>query len=664
MQKIVDFSIAENLEKEWLDTNGLGGWANSTICGKNTRRYHGLLVAAVKPPTDRSMLVSKLDETIICGGQRFELGCNDYGDVIHPSGYNFIKSFTKHIYPQWIYQAGEVQLRKSIIMVHDENTTILKYELLKAPQKIELEFLPLLAGRGYHEEMHANEYVNPYGTFDAGQYAIRLYQNTPEIHMQLSGTDFHPKPAWYYHFNYLMERYRGLDYTEDLFSPGYFRIEAQEGQAFYIILSSEAHWHKNPILLFENEVERRQAMIHTERNEYTRQLVLAADQFIVKRNDTLKTIIAGYNWFTDWGRDTMIALPGLCLTTGRYEDAKKILKAFANHVSLGMLPNRFPDKDEEPEYNNVDGTLWFFLAIYEYLRHTKDRPFVLQELLPALREIIDWHYRGTRYNIRVEADGLLFSGEQGYQLTWMDARIGNWVITPRMGKPVEIQALWYNALMIFRELLELNGQRQDAELVAGQASKAKRAFNEKFWYENGGYLYDVIGENEKPDPSLRPNQLLAVSLPFSLIEGRKAKSIVAVVEEKLYTPKGLRSLSPDDKSYVPHYGGDALQRDSSYHQGTAWSWLLGPYIDAIFKSNGSSTSLTKATSVIENFLPHLSEAGIGTVSEIFDAAYPYTPRGCIAQAWGVGELLRVIKRYRIDDVMIAGKLNPGAVVTP
>jgi predicted glycogen debranching enzyme len=373
----------------------------------------------------------------------------------------------------------------------------------------------------------------------------------------------------------------------------------------------------------------------------------------VKRDEDLKTIIAGYPWFTDWGRDTMISLPGLCLSTGRFGDAKKILSAFAKHVSMGMLPNRFNDYNELPEYNTVDGTLWFFIAIHKYLVATADQDFIKIELLPVLKEIIDWHFEGTRYNIHVEDDGLLFAGETGSQLTWMDAKVDDWVATPRIGKPVEIQALWYNALRIFANLLRLNKQEADAQLVDFSAEKAKLSFNSMFWYGQGKYLYDLIDADNIPDASLRPNQLFAISLPFPLIEEEeKVSSILAIVEEKLYTPIGLRSLSPDHPSYKGKYQGDRYSRDAAYHQGTVWSWLLGAYADVIYKNEESQGNLR---TILENLRYHLNEACIGNVSEIFDGDAPHYPRGCIAQAWGVAEILRIINDYDLIE------MTPGAI---
>ena len=381
-------------------------------------------------------------------------------------------------------------------------------------------------------------------------------------------------------------------------------------------------------------------------------LTLAADQFIVQRIFTSlpgqmkegATVIAGYHWFTDWSRDTMISLAGLALSTGRYEDAKKILAAFAGSVSMGMLPNRFMDNGGAPEYNNADGTLWYFIAVYKYLNASNDKSFVLNEILPVLKDIINWHYKGTRFNIHVTEDELLYAGEAGQQLTWMDAKVNNWVVTPRMGKPVEIQALWYNALRIFAELQQLNGQHEAAAIVAANAEKSRQSFNRQFWYAAGNYLYDTIDELGNANSQLRPNQLLAISLPFALVEGERAAAVLEIVTAALYTPVGLKSLSANDTQYTPGYAGDQWHRDAAYHQGTVWSWLLGPYVDVLIRVKGETGRL-ESIEIIKNFTAHLNEACIGSVSEIFDAAAPHHPRGCIAQAWGVAEVLRVIKDY-------------------
>jgi predicted glycogen debranching enzyme len=658
--QLQNFNQASGLE--YLETNGLGGWSGSSITGAHTRRYHGLFVAAINPPTDRIVLLSKLDETIIAGDNRFELSCNVYdGDVIHPDGKRYLESFTKDFFPEWIYNAGGVQLKKTICMIHGENTVIIKYEVLKADSSFILELLPLMAARGYHELGHTSPRMHWDVDFNNG-----IFHNQPDgvnnVYISVPGSTYQQTPRWFNNFKYNVEQYRGLDYTEDLFNHGIFSVQLNEGDELHSIISTENSEGRNAKDLFKKELKRRNALLKDQPEDETlQQLILAADQFIVKRSEDLKTVIAGYHWFTDWGRDTMISLPGLTLSTGRFDDAKKILSAFAQSVSMGMLPNRFQEK-EPPEYNNVDGTLWYFIALYKYLQASGDKKFVLNEILPVLKEIIEWHFKGTRYNIHVDDDGLLYSGEVGQQLTWMDARIGTWVVTPRMGKPVEIQALWYNVLKIFAKLLRLNKQKKDAEAVEGSATKAKQSFDKLFWFDGGNYLYDVIDETGRPDSTLRPNQLFAISLPFALIEGEKAEAVLKIVEEKLYTPVGLRSLPADDVHYIPHYGGDQWHRDSSYHEGTVWSWLLGAYVDAIMKLNAKSGKL-KAKKIIDDFKYHLNEACIGQVSEIFDAEAPHHPRGCVTQAWGVAELLRVMKEYELYETQKPQGKKQKTVVT-
>ncbi|HEY6978479.1 MAG TPA: amylo-alpha-1,6-glucosidase [Chitinophagaceae bacterium] len=644
----------EATQHEWLETNGLGGWAGSSVIGCNTRRYHGLLIAATVPPAERMNLVSKLDETIIINNERFELSTNNYGDIVSPKGYQYISSFRKKFFPEWVYEMSGLQLNKTIAMVHGENTTLIIYTVEKAAQPFILELLPLISARGYHSLQHAYNNIFWDVQFENDIFKNQPYYGAPNIYISIPGAYYKHDPRWFYRFNYDVEKYRGLDFEEDLFNHGTFTAELKEGDSLGIIISTENPENKNAVDLLEKERLRRQTLLNSHAgNETMQQLILAADQFIVKRDGNLKTVIAGYHWFTDWGRDTMISLPGLCLSTGRYADAKKIIAAFAKSVSMGMLPNRFRDNGEEPEYNNVDGTLWYFIAVYKYLKATNDKDFVIKEILPVLKEIIDWHFKGTRYNIHANEDGLLYAGEVGQQLTWMDARIGTWVVTPRMGKPVEIQALWYNVLKMFAELLEMNDQKSDAELVNISAGKAKKSFTEKFWYGEGEYLYDVIDESGNPDVTLRPNQLFAISLPFALIGGERAKAVLKIVTEQLYTPVGLKSLPKSDVHYVAVYGGDAFHRDSGYHQGTVWSWLLGPYVDAIMSEPGfvgldGLSGKEKAKKIIENFQYHLNEGCIGSVSEIFDADEPHHPRGCVAQAWGVAEILRVIKDYELQ----------------
>ena len=695
----------EATRHEWLETNGLGGWASSSIIGCNTRRYHGLLVAAIVPPADRMALVSRLDETIVTPLGRHELGVNNYGGVIHPHGNAYQTSFTKDLFPEFTYDVAGIKLKKTIAMVHGENTTLVVYDIIEADQPFILELLPLFSVRGYHSLMRSNDAVQREVNFSGGVFKAKLYDNTPDIFIKIPGSDYDHHPNWYFHFNYDIEKYRGLDFVEDLFSSGNFSVSLREGNSLGIIISTDDPSDKNALELLRKEEERRKELLKDHEDDETlRQLLLAADQFIVEREapssspnggetnvpsslnensdyksnsskiedrgrvashvgegreEALKTIIAGYHWFTDWGRDTMISLPGLCLSTGRYTDAKKILAAFAKTVSQGMLPNRFQDNGEPPEYNNVDGTLWYFIAIYKYLQATGDKEFVMHELLPVLKEIIQYHFKGTRYNIHVAEDGLLYSGEEGVQLTWMDSKIGDWVVTPRTGKAVEINALWYNTLLIYAYFLELSGSNDDTAQIRNEAHRMKKNFNDQFWNNEKGYLYDVINGDNKDD-SLRPNQLFAISLPFALLANDKAASVVKVVTEKLYTPVGLRSLSPDDPSYTSCYDGDSFKRDSCYHQGTVWSWLLGAYVDALMKI-GTDKRLVK--NVIGNFVYHLNEGCLGSVSEIFDADVPHSPKGCAAQAWSVGEILRVIKDYNlVGGAEIKSELRPNELV--
>jgi predicted glycogen debranching enzyme len=649
-------NFSDSSQLEWLETNGLGGWSGSSLSGCNTRRYHGLLMAAIKPPSERMLLVSKLDETILQDGNQYELATNDYGDMVSPGGFQFLTSFKKDFFPEWIYEAAGIRLRKTITMVYGENTTLIRYEVLHSDRPFTFQLLPLIAARPYHSLQHAYNNIFWNVDFDNGLFHNQPFETAPDIYIQVPGATYQAVNKWYYKFNYLQERYRGLDCQEDLFNHGFFRVNLKDGDALNIMISTENPRGKNPDTLFEAEKNRKLSLLKGIPGDLLRQLVLAADQFIVKREVpgesvsdqpvALKTVIAGYHWFTDWGRDTMISLPGLCLQTGRFEDAKKIIAVFAKSVSQGMLPNRFQDNNEPPEYNNADGTLWYFNAVYNYLRATNDRRFILNEILPVLKDIIEWHFKGTRYHIHVDSDGLLFAGEPGQQLTWMDARVGNWVVTPRMGKPVEIEALWYNALKIFETLLALNGESDSVGNMLKKSEQAKKSFEEKFWHDEGNYLFDTLDETGRPDASLRPNQIFALSLPFHLIEGEKARAVMEIVRAKLYTPVGLRSISPDDPNYKGHYGGDASTRDSSYHQGTVWSWLLGPYVEAGMKTGGDAFR-EEAAAIIEHFSYHLNEGCIGSVSEIFDGDAPHHPRGCVAQAWGVAEMLRVIKTYSL-----------------
>ena len=628
---------------EWLETDGLGGWASSTIAGAHTRRYHGLLVAATQPPVGRMVLLSLLDETVTVGDASFDLACNRFPGAVHPHGLKHLESFRKGVFPVWEYAFADVRLRKTVAAIDGEATRLVTYELLAAPAPVRLVLRPFFAGRDYHVAGHANGWIHRDCAFASGRLAYRMYDGVPEVFIHIPGATWEASPDWWYRFQYDREKERGLEFEEDLFTPGLLTVELVPGARLGVIVAISDPTGRDAFTLLEAERRRRAAVLETFGNPdpLCRALAAVGDQFIVRRGgEGLRTVIAGYHWFSDWGRDTMISLPGLCLTTRRFDEARGILRAFAGAASQGMLPNRFPDKGEALEYNTVDASLWFFVAVWEYLETTGEEDFVRGELMPVLEDILAWHRRGTRNGIHEEEDGLLASGEPGIQLTWMDAKVGDWVVTPRMGKPVEIQALWYNALSILAALRErwVVPETLAAELRARAAAVAMR-FGNLFWNEAAGCLYDNVDPAGVRDASLRPNQLLALSLPFPLVTGERADRILRAVEAKLLTPVGLRTLAPDDPSYSPAYLGGPAQRDAAYHQGTVWPWLLGPYLTALVRVRGDE-GRRQGRLLVAGFAAHLGEAGIGTVSEILDGDPPHTPRGCIAQAWSVGEILR------------------------
>ena len=641
-------SLSEGLRREWLETNGVGGWASSTVAGANTRRYHGLLVAATKPPVGRMVLVSKLEETVLLESAPIELGCNQYPGLVHPVGYRYLTRCSRGIFPEFEYSLNnnEIRIRKTISAICGENTTVVHYELLRGPQALTLQFTPFIAARDYHSLTRENNTLNRAFEFNEGTLSVEPYKGVPRFFIYVPGGKFTESSAWYYNFEYAIEQERGLDYREDLFSYGRITAELTAARPISIILSTVNPSGRNGVALVRAERERREKIVQLckVQDDLARSLTLASDQFIVSRDADLKTLIAGYHWFTDWGRDTMISLPGACLITGRFEDAKRILRAFAGSISQGMLPNRFPDSGEEPEYNTVDATLWFFVAVAKYLEYTGDEQFVRDELLSSLQEILAWHQQGTRYNIHIDEDGLLSAGTPGQQLTWMDAKVGDWVVTPRHGQPVEVNALLYNALAITAELLERFDHHSEAQTLSQRARKLKESFNANFWNDRLGCLFDYIN-GDYQDQAVRPNQIFALSLPFPLLSDDRARRVLQIVRERLLTPYGLRSLDPSHSEYKGVCKGDPRTRDAAYHQGTVWAWLLGPYITAACRYE--TTGREESRALIQNMVNHLSDAGLGTISEVFDGDAPHEPRGCIAQCWSVAELLRAY----VEDVL-------------
>lgn len=637
---------AEAIKHEWLETNGLGGYASSTVLGTLTRRYHGLLIAAMNPPVERWVMVSKIDEVVWKHGQQFDLSTNNYGNSIHPKGYKHLVKFKRDIFPEFYYEIGDTLLKKTIFCPQGENTTGIIYEVIRSSDTFSLELTPFMTPRDFHGMAKATPFQNTDVNFRDGVLHYKAYDQAPNVFLSAPKATYKHRPDWYYHFEYQVEMERGQEAHEDLFTPGKLYIDLSEGSSFGIILSTENPSGRDVFQMRAVEELRRKNLLHSiPTHRALKRLALAGDQFIVNRGDKLKSIIAGYHWFSDWGRDTMIALPGLCLHTDRVEDAKKILKAFAERVDQGMIPNRFPDDGQQPEYNTVDASLWFFIAAYRYFQHTGDGDFICEHLLPALSQVIFYYENGTRYNIKVAEDGMVEAGSHGIQLTWMDAKAGDWVVTPREGKAVEINALWYNALKIFARFKNLCGASELAAVYNRKAERVRRAFVDLFWNEEKGCLYDVIKEGSA-DSAVRPNQLFAIGLPHPLLDKTTAASMMKVVREQLYTPMGLRSLSPLDPAYKAAYTGDRYQRDGAYHQGVVWSWLLGMYADALWYVDGDLAT-KEIEKVVENILPHVDEAGVGTISEIFEGEAPFAPKGCIAQAWSVAELIRIWMHYKL-----------------
>ncbi len=651
------------LRREWLETNGLGSFASSTITGLNTRRYHGLLVAATRPPVGREVLLSKLEETLVIDGQAFDLSANRYPGVIHPQGFRYLTNFRLDPFPIFTYEVEGIVIEKTVFMVQGENTTVAQYEVTtknrsQPPKSLRLEIRPLVAFRDYHCTTHANGSLNASVEEAPGLAAVAPYPGLPTLYLAHNAVELQKTGDWYRNFEYDVERERGMDFTEDLFNHFILRFDLLASRRASMIASTERRDVGRVGQYREAEIKRRQLVVQASplKDEFAQALTAASDQFIVARGDQ-KTIIAGYHWFSDWGRDTMISLPGLTLPTGNHDVARSILSTFAEHVDQGMLPNRFPDAGETPEYNTVDATLWFFEAARAFLSYSGDEEFVRTELYPVFTDIIAWHVRGTRYGIKVDPSGLLASGAPGIQLTWMDAKVGDWVVTPRRGKPVEIQALWYNALCIMEVLARRFGDEAGQKRYNNMAAMTNLAFP-LFWNEKDNCLYDVINGGP-PDASIRPNQIFAVSLPYTMLPPGRARAVVEKVREHLLTPYGLRSLAPSDRQYRGRYMGGPVERDGAYHQGTVWPWLMGPFITAYMKVNGSSDAARRQAA--EWLLPlkdHLTDAALGQISEIFDGDAPQRPVGCAAQAWSVAEVLRAY----VEDVKGIGPKanNPGA----
>jgi len=650
------------LAREWLATNGLGGYASGTVAGVCTRRYHGLLIAALPAPLGRTMMLNHLSERVrLADGTVARLGGLEHPDRLDFHAAGSLAGFRLEAgLPVWRYEVGGVVLEKRIDLPHLQNTTHITYRIVSGSGTVHLRLYPSMNVRS-HDAPVDTPLGGPYRlTIVGDRYEVAAGRDLPPLRLYLRGgrSELVVAGGTRRGLYYRLEADRGYPEVGDLWSPGYLRIALRPDRPATLTASVEP-WATilalPPAEALAAEGERRRRLVAGAdpgaRSGPGAELVLAADQFLIKpagraevearahaAGDEVRTVIAGYHWFTDWGRDTMIALEGLTLTTGRHREAGSILRTFAHSIRDGLIPNYFPDGRDEGLYHTADATLWFFHAIARYLAATGDRE-TLRLLLPGLLDIVDHHRRGTRFGIGVDpADGLLRQGAAGYQLTWMDAKVDGWVVTPRRGKAVEINALWYNALRHLEGWAREEGRGDVADGLAADADRVRASFNRRFWNEAAGHLYDVVDGEAGDDPACRPNQILAIALDHPVLDPARRAPVLEVVRARLLTPVGLRSLAPGHPDYKPCYDGDLRARDAAYHQGTVWGWLIGPFIDAWLKVHPGDRA--GARGLLDGFVAHLGEAGVGSISEVFDAEPPFTPRGCMAQAWSVAEVLR------------------------
>jgi predicted glycogen debranching enzyme len=651
------------LTREWLVTNALGGYACGTVGGACTRRFHGQLIASLRAPLGRTMMFNHIEEVLEgADGVCYRLSGDEHGQgkgIAYPEP-GFLEEFAlEGGLPVWRFAKDGIRIEKRVMMPYLQNTTFIIYRLLEGPDGLTLRLRPSLHFRPHEGLLTASVSDTWKVTFGApDEITVADGRDYPELKLLIVGAGtLESEVRTFDHVLYRLEKSRGYEHEGPLWSPGVVTLPLARGREAGLVASVE-NWEVVKALTFseayEAETSRRTRLLSiaggaAAGNEGA-QLVLAADQFLIHPHtrfadearlkasgDEPRTVIAGYHWFTDWGRDTMISLEGLTLTTGRYREAGSILRTFASYIKDGLIPNLFPEGEHAGLYHTADATMWFFHAVWRYLQATNDRETV-RTLLPKLVDIIEHHLRGTHFNIRVDpADGLLSQGAEGYQLTWMDAKVDGWVVTPRRGKAVEINALYYNALRIVEQLLLDSGDDTTASRMRAHADRARQSFQAKFWYAEGDYLYDVV---DPLDAALRPNQIFAVALDFPILDAARWRRVVDVVERELVTPVGLRSLSRHHPDYKPCYDGDLRARDAAYHQGTVWGWLIGPFLDAWLKVHDHD--LPAARRFLDGFRATLGDACIGTISEVFDAEPPFVPRGCAAQAWSVAEVLRCL----------------------
>lgn len=640
------------LSKEWLLTNERGSYSSSSVVGCNTRGYHGLLIGSLNPPVNRVMALSGCRETVIVNGQIHDLSVVEFPDKFSRQGLNYIKQFSQDIGVHFEYRIGKIKMTKSVYLARRSDTVAVVYKFGKFKETVDLVVRPFVGLRDFHTLQRAYAQLISQSA-DDGLLLRHDVEGSCELFMRCPQAEFERDEQWWFNFFYRVDEERGQPCLEDLWTPGFYQVRAGSGEE--IVFWGNFDWHCNPEETgsFDLEQLHKELREHRDyvfkcaksRDQEYRKLCLAADKFVVRRavgGRPRHTILAGYPWFADWGRDAFIALPGLLLDTGRHEEARSVLTTFAAAADQGMIPNRFDDRSETVYFNSIDASLWFIDAAYAYVEATGDSRTFMRELLPVVRWIIECYADGTRFGIHADEDGLITGGNDDTQLTWMDAKTGGVAFTPRSGKAVEINALWYNALMLTAGFYGTRSLENSRSYKA-RAEQVAHSFRRVFWNAESSCLYDCIKLDGTPDPSLRPNQIIAVSQSFSPLNADQQRSVVKTIEERLLTPYGLRTLDPENINYKGHYSGPLIERDAAYHQGTVWPWLMGPFVRAYLKVNGySSQSKKAAAKMTESLMRHMTgEQCLGSVCEIADAESPHRPKGCFAQAWSVAALVNI-----------------------
>jgi predicted glycogen debranching enzyme len=643
-----DFDRASRLE--WLDTNHTGAYAMGTVAGVNTRRYHALLIGSLNPPVDRYSILSRVEEQVILNDTTFELATVQYPSAVQPHGFDLLDEFQLDPFPTWHYQVASAAMEKTVCLLDKQQTVLVRYQTTHAC-RLAVRFF--LSFRDYHSLTQQNSALKNDVREEQGRVTFTPYESLPPLTVFHSAGAFTRDGIWFLNHEYLRELDRGLDFREDLFSPGFISFDFHPEQPVWFIATLEPGRFPTPLghpdieLILAEEARRRQFKAPTPLESTLKR---ALDQFRVVRSNGLPSLIAGYPWFTDWSRDTLISLPALSIAGFPVEENKNIITMLLRERSHGLVPNRFSDRNSRAEYNTADATLWLFIAAHDYIERTQDWKFLRDLLYPAALDILAWHQRGTEYNIHVDpADHLLSCGTPHTQLTWMDAKVpdaksGDVPVTPRAGKPVEINALWYNALRITAHWAEALGASKIAERYNTEARLVLAGFRTSFWNPQRGCLYDIIGPSSR-DPRIRPNQLFALSLPYAMLDRERARLVVDTVQKNLLTPVGLRTLEPKDPAYQSRFEGGVAQRDGAYHQGTVWPWLIGPFIAAYPYAYGESDqALSFYRQILNRFEAELAACCLGSLSEVYDADPPHRPGGCPAQLWSIAQLIIAYNR--------------------